>query len=83
MKKLARTYLKGEYKKLSFKTLLAFVGTSLYMVAPVDVVPDFVPVLGSLDDLTVLGLVLRQIYSEVEKYKEWKVNYKKEQEFLK
>ena len=31
----------------------------LYLVSPIDLVPDFFPVIGSIDDLIVSGLVLR------------------------
>ena len=31
----------------------------LYLVSPIDLVPDFLPVIGSVDDLIVGGLVLR------------------------
>ncbi len=36
----------------------------LYLVSPVDLVPDLIPVLGQLDDLTVL-LTLTQIFRRV------------------
>jgi uncharacterized membrane protein YkvA (DUF1232 family) len=31
----------------------------LYLVSPIDLVPDFLPVIGSIDDLVISGLVLR------------------------
>ena len=33
----------------------------LYLASPIDLVPDFIPVLGQLDDLLVAGLVLRVV----------------------
>lgn len=38
---------------------VALWGLFLYLVSPIDVVPDFLPVIGSLDDLIVSGLILR------------------------
>ena len=32
-----------------------------YLVSPIDLVPDFLPVIGSLDDVIVAGLVLRWV----------------------
>jgi uncharacterized membrane protein YkvA (DUF1232 family) len=31
----------------------------LYLVSPIDLVPDFLPAIGSIDDLIISGLVLR------------------------
>ena len=36
-----------------------------YLVSPIDVVPDFVPVIGYADDAILIGLVLRRFIREV------------------
>ncbi len=51
--KSSKTPLKG---KLSIIVLL------LYIVSPIDLRPDFIPVIGQLDDLVVVGLLIKQIY---------------------
>ena len=38
---------------------VALGGLLLYLVSPIDLIPDFVPVVGSLDDVVVTALVLR------------------------
>ena len=38
---------------------VALVGLLVYLVSPIDLVPDFFPVIGSLDDLIISVLVLR------------------------
>jgi hypothetical protein len=40
------------------KQILMILGAILYVVSPVDLAPDLVPVLGWLDDLIVVGVVL-------------------------
>jgi uncharacterized membrane protein YkvA (DUF1232 family) len=41
------------------KALLA--GAIVYLVTPIDLVPDFIPVAGQLDDAIVVALVLRSV----------------------
>ena len=37
------------------------VGVGLYLAMPIDLVPDFIPVAGQLDDAVVVGLALRAV----------------------
>ena len=43
-----------------------------YLVLPLDLVPDFIPVTGFSDDAAAFALAIRQLSSEVESYKAWK-----------
>jgi uncharacterized membrane protein YkvA (DUF1232 family) len=36
-------------------------GALLWLLSPIDLVPEFIPVLGPLDDVIVVGLVLRHL----------------------
>jgi uncharacterized membrane protein YkvA (DUF1232 family) len=38
---------------------VALAGLLAYLVSPIDLIPDFIPILGSMDDLVVAALVLR------------------------
>lgn len=38
---------------------IALLGLLAYLLSPIDLVPDFIPVLGSVDDLVVTAIVLR------------------------
>ncbi len=40
---------------------LLLVGAVAYLASPLDLVPDFIPVAGQLDDAVVVGLVLRHV----------------------
>lgn len=41
-------------------------GALLYIISPVDVVPDMIPVLGWLDDIGVAGFALNYIFSKMD-----------------
>ena len=48
------------------KSKLILAGTVLYLVSPIDVVPDFVPGLGQLDDVVIALLALHSILNRVD-----------------
>ena len=48
--------------KTPLKAKLSIVVLLLYIVSPIDLIPDFIPVIGQLDDLVAVGLLFKQIY---------------------
>ena len=58
--------------KISNQTKLVIAGTLAYVVLPIDVIPDFIPVVGWLDDAFVLGLATTTLSEEIAKFKKFK-----------
>lgn len=48
------------------------IATLAYLVMPLDVVPDFIPVVGFTDDAAAFTLAIQKLSAEVESYKAWK-----------
>ncbi len=63
---------KGNYKNFSKKSALLIVGGLLYVVSPLDVIPDFLFGLGFLDDIYVVNLIFNTIGKELSAYQTWK-----------
>ena len=47
-------------------------GGLLYFILPVDLIPDFIPVIGYLDDLAVLNTIMNSLNKEIRDYRIWK-----------
>jgi uncharacterized membrane protein YkvA (DUF1232 family) len=50
------------------KTVLSI--ALLYLISPIDVLPDAIPLLGLVDDVLVAGYALRQASAELERYRQ-------------
>ncbi len=61
--RLAARLLREPQVPLIFKALL--VGAAGYVILPFDVLPDFIPGLGQLDDLTVMVLAIESVIALV------------------
>ncbi len=46
-------------------------GGLLYFILPADFIPDFIPVVGYLDDLTVLTTIMNSLKNEISAYRIW------------
>lgn len=44
-----------------FRVKIVLVATILYLASPIDLIPDFIPVLGQIDDILVAGIAVRYI----------------------
>lgn len=66
------SYLNGEYTKIPWKTLILALAAILYFLNPLDIVPDFIPGLGYLDDAVVLAFVANSLKSDLEAFKYFK-----------
>lgn len=62
----------GKYTGTPYRSIVAMTGALIYFLSPIDIIPDFIPMLGFIDDIFVLGLVLKQFESDIEVYKAWK-----------
>ncbi|MBW2147771.1 MAG: DUF1232 domain-containing protein [Deltaproteobacteria bacterium] len=69
---IVRDYRNGSYKKIPWDTVLFIVVAIIYVVNPFDLVPDFIPVVGWLDDVAVVSLVIAAIANDLREYCIWK-----------
>lgn len=69
---MATDFRKGTYRKLPKSTIIGVIAFFLYLSTPLDVIPDFIPFLGMLDDVFVFNFLWKQIDKDIEKYLAWK-----------
>ena len=60
-----------KYTKLPWNSIIYACAAILYFVNPFDVIPDFIPISGLLDDITIITFVINSIKKDIEKFKAW------------
>jgi uncharacterized membrane protein YkvA (DUF1232 family) len=69
--RLVRAWAKGEYKEIPVLSIILAVAAIIYFVSPVDAIPDWIPVVGYIDDAAVVGFVIYSIKGDLEDFHEW------------
>ena len=69
--RMVRSYVGGEYRQISSKTIVSGLAVLLYVLSPIDLIPDFIPVLGFLDDLSLISWFVSSFQSEIARFREW------------
>ena len=86
MYQLVESYIKREYTDIPLTSIISILAALIYVVSPIDLIPDFIPVAGYLDDVAVVTLVLSLgVGHDLEKYKSWQEKLRENaiEEFLK
>ncbi len=68
---MVRAYAKKQYTDISIATILLSIAALIYVVNPMDIVPDFMLGVGQIDDAAAIVLVLQMIQMDLNKYKKW------------
>lgn len=69
---LVKDYYQGNYKDIPYKAISATVVGLLYVLNPIDVIPDFIPFIGYIDDALVITFCLKLVEKDLQKYQAWK-----------
>lgn len=69
---LCLAWWRGEYRAVSPRALVSIVAGLLYFVSPIDAIPDWIVGVGFLDDIAVLGWVMKTFADELARFKAWR-----------
>lgn len=69
--RLIKLSASGEYTGVPSTTVVAAVAVLIYFLSPIDLIPDFIPVVGLLDDMALVAWFSTSIKHELDKFHEW------------
>ena len=71
--RLVVAYARGNYRDIPPESLALIVAGLVYVVSPLDLVPDAVPGIGFMDDAVVVGWVIKSVRQELDAFRAWEV----------
>ncbi len=71
---LIKDYVSGNYREVPWSIIAAVVAVILYILNPLDLIPDAIPGVGYVDDALVLGAAWKFAENDLRKYAKWKCN---------
>ncbi len=71
--RLVVAYARGNYRDIPPDALALVVAGLLYVVSPIDLIPDSIPGIGIVDDAVVVGWVIKTVREELDAFRAWEV----------
>ena len=78
--RLVRAYFNGSYRQIPTRSLILGLATLLYFVMPIDIIPDFLPIIGLSDDLSVIAWFVTTFQSELTRFRSWETRNEEDEE---
>ena len=69
-------YTSKEYTYVPWKTICLIVAGLIYFIYPVDLIPDFIPVSGLIDDIALIAWIYESIQDDIDNFLEWEKSLK-------
>jgi uncharacterized membrane protein YkvA (DUF1232 family) len=69
--RMLRAYINGDYREIPWRSLLMIIGGLIYFLMPLDLIPDFIPVTGLADDISIIFLIFNMINEDIEAFLEF------------
>ena len=72
MVEMVDAYIHQEYTGVPVTSIVSAIAAILYVLSPIDLIPDVVPIVGFIDDAAVVLLVLKLgVGNDLKKFKDW------------
>lgn len=79
LSRMIKAYFSGEYRIVPWSSILKIIAVLIYFISPIDVIPDFLPIIGLTDDLALTMWLFSSLKEDFENFEAWeqgKFNFK-------
>ena len=74
--RIIESYSNGKYTYVPWKSIALIVAGILYFIYPVDLIPDFIPISGIIDDVALIAWIYKSVDGDIQKFLEWEKSLK-------
>ena len=74
--RIVESYSSGKYTYVPWKSIALIVAGILYFIYPVDLIPDFIPISGIIDDVALIAWIYKSVDEDIQKFLEWEKSHK-------
>ena len=74
--RMINAYTSKEYTYVPWKTICLLVAGLIYFIYPIDLIPDFIPVAGIIDDVALIAWIYDSIKEDIDNFLEWEKSSK-------
>lgn len=71
-------YISGNYKDVPLASIVTITVAMAYIVSPINLVSNTIPVIGTIDDAVVILWALSAVHNDINSYAEWKYAFDNE-----
>ncbi len=69
--RMVKAYAAGKYKLIPWKSIIVLTAVLIYFLMPLDLLPDFIPVTGYIDDFSLLLWVYNHLQDDIDTFIWW------------
>ena len=69
--RMARAFSTGRYRAIAPRSIMIIIAGIIYFINPLDLIPDFILVVGLTDDVSVLLWIYNTLQKEIDKFLAW------------
>jgi uncharacterized membrane protein YkvA (DUF1232 family) len=71
LSRMVKAYVSGEYRVIPWGTIIKIIAVLIYFVSPIDLIPDFLPIIGLTDDLALVMWLFSSLQEEFVNFETW------------
>ncbi len=72
--RMVKAYKQNRYTQMPWRSMVLIIGGLVYFVMPLDLIPDFLPIVGFLDDATIMIWIFSALRKDIEAFEDWEKN---------